>query len=138
MRRGRVKILKIASYMTDRDEHNLDFYLSRDEPNKSCLLALRNMIIAVGKEITETVKYGMPCFCFDRKIFCYLWIDKKTTHPYILFADGQYIDHPRLEMGTRSRMKILRIDPSKDLPVKTIQKVLHLASKASRASSSRK
>jgi hypothetical protein len=30
----------------------------------------------------------MPCFCYQRKAFCYLWTDKKTANPYILIAEG--------------------------------------------------
>ncbi|WP_240491734.1 DUF1801 domain-containing protein, partial [Flavivirga aquatica] len=74
---------------------NDNFYLDKDEPNKSCLLTLRNIIINQDKNITETKKYGMPCFCYKTKTFCYLWIDKKTDEPYILFVEGQYIDHPK-------------------------------------------
>jgi hypothetical protein len=101
----------------------LDFYLSKTEPNKSCLLSLRKILLA-NEHITETRKYGMPCFCFKKKIFCYLWIDKKLEEPYILLADGKYLNSPELEMGNRSKMKILRINPSKDLPINTIETIL--------------
>ena len=100
------------------------YYLSKDEPSKSCLLALRSIILAHDPKITETVKYGMPCFCFGKKIFCYLWTDKKTDDPYILMAEGNRLSHPQLETGTRSRMKIFRVDPIKDLPLKTIGDIL--------------
>ena len=66
----------------------------------------------------------MPCFCYRNKMFCYLWVDKKTNEPYILFVEGKYLDHPKLESGTRSRMKILRINPAKDLPLKFIKTML--------------
>ena len=104
-----------------------NFYLSKDEPNKSCLLALRSLILKQNNNISETIKWGMPCFTFKRKIFCYLWIDKKKNEPYILMVEGKYLDHPALETGNRSRMKILRIDPNKDLPVTTINAVLNQA-----------
>ena len=102
------------------------FYLEKDEPNKSCLLTLRDIILAQDTEITETQKYGMPCFCYKSKMFCYLWVDKKTNEPYILMVDGRHINHLELEMGNRSRMKILRIDPNKDLPIDTINEILEL------------
>ncbi|WP_255606956.1 DUF1801 domain-containing protein [Pedobacter polysacchareus] len=97
------------------------------EPNKSCLLALRSIILEQDNEITETRKYGMPCFCYKKKMFCYLWTDKKTEEPYILMVEGKHLNHPKLEKGERSRMKIFRVNPIKDLPIKTIESILQNA-----------
>jgi hypothetical protein len=105
--------------------HN--FFLSQEEPNKACLLALRSIILMQDQHITETQKYGMPCFCYKKKMFCYLWTDKKTSQPYILFVEGKHLDHPELESGDRARMKILRVDPNKDLPLRTIESILKMA-----------
>ena len=104
-----------------------EYYLNKEEPYRSCLLALRSIILKQDPEITETQKYGMPCFCYKKKMFCYLWTDKKTDEPYLLMVEGKYLDHPKLEEGNRSRMKILRVDPNKDLSVKTIQHILQKA-----------
>lgn len=109
--------------MNDKDA----FYLNKQEPNKSCLLTLRNIILKLDENVTETKKYGMPCFCYKKKMFCYLWVDKKTEKPYILFVEGQYIDHPKLESGGRSRMKIFRINPNIDLPLNIIESLLNKA-----------
>lgn len=106
---------------------NDSFYLEKDEPNRSCLLSLRNIILKQDSLVTETTKYGMPCFCYDNRIFCYLWIDKKTDRPYILFVEGKSLNHPKLEIGKRARMKILRVDPSEDLPIKTIELLINQA-----------
>ena len=104
-----------------------NFYLSKEEPNKSCLLAMRSIILAQDRHITETVKYGMPCFCYRNKILCYLWIDKKTLEPYMLMADGKQLSHPQLEQGARSKMKIFRVNSEQDLPVDTIKSILTAA-----------
>jgi hypothetical protein len=103
------------------------YYLNKEEPNKSCLLALRSIILEQDACITETQKWGMPCFCYKRSIFCYLWTDKKTDKPYILMVEGKHLVHPKLEAGERSRMKIFSVNPSKDLPVKTIETILQKA-----------
>lgn len=103
------------------------FYHKQEEPNKSCLLALRAMLLQHNTKMSETVKYGMPCFCYNNKALCYLWTDKHTQEPYILVVDGNLLDHPQLEVGTRKRMKILRIDPNKDLPIDIIAAVLNMA-----------
>jgi hypothetical protein len=105
--------------------HN--FYLNKDEPNKSCLLALRSIILDQDTDITETQKWGMPCFCYKKKMFCYLWTDKKKNEPYILMVEGKYLDHPALIEGNRSRMKIFSVNPNKDLPINTIEHILQKA-----------
>jgi hypothetical protein len=104
-----------------------NFYLDKSEPNKSCLLAIRKIILDQDSEITETEKYGMPCFCYRKKMFCYLWTDKKTDEPYMLMVEGKYLEHPKLEKGTRSRMKIFRINPGKNLPLTLIRSILKQA-----------
>ena len=106
-----------------------NYYLKKEEPARSCLLALRSIILKQNTNISETQKYGMPCFCIKKKILCYLWTDKITDEPYILMAEGKRLFHPALEMGKRSRMKILKVDPNADLPLETIENVLQEALK---------
>ena len=109
------------------DNNLQNYYLNKEEPNKSCLLALRKIILDQDTNVTETQKYGMPCFCYKQKMFCYLWTDKKTDEPYILMVEGKLLTHRRLEAGDRSRMKIFRVDPNANLPVKTIETILQMA-----------
>jgi hypothetical protein len=104
-----------------------DFYLHKEEPVKSCLMALRDIIRKYNKGISETWKYKMPVFCYKGKMFCYLWVDKKTRTPYIGIVEGKKIDHPNLLQQNRSRMKIMFIDPEKDISVKTIYQILNMA-----------
>lgn len=101
-----------------------DYYFEQEEPQKSCLLVLRDIILAQDKNITETIKYGMPCFCYKKKMFCYLWTDKKKDEPYILFVEGKLLNNSELESGGRSRMKILRVNPNEDLPLDLIVSLL--------------
>ncbi len=104
-----------------------NFYIKQEEPNKSCFLALREIIIAAHSEINETIKYGMPCFYFKNKSMCYLWKDKKSNEPYILFVEGKLIEHPKLEQGDRKRMKVLPTLADKDLELDIIVEVLQIA-----------
>lgn len=69
----------------------------------------------------------MPCFCYKKKMFTYLWTDKKTTEPYILLVEGKLLDHPDLEAGSRARMKVFRVNPNEDLPLETINEILNMA-----------
>ena len=106
-------------------ENALDnFYLRQDEPIKSCLLALREIILSRGDEVTNVLKYGMPFFCYKGKMFCYLWVHKKLQQPYLGIVEGKRIHHPQLMIEKRSRMKIILFDPQKDLPIRTINIIL--------------
>jgi len=109
------------------NESLLNYFLSKDEPIKSCLLALRSIILEHHTDITETQKWGMPCFCYKKKVLCYLWTDKNTNEPYILWVAGKHLHFPELEEGKRSKMKILRVSPNTDIPIHTIQQILQQA-----------
>lgn len=101
-----------------------NFYLANPEPLKGCLLSLRDVILRSNPDITEAWKYGMPFFCLRKRMYCYLWVHKKTSLPYIGIVEGRKITHPRLVQEKRSRMKIMFIDPTKDLPVRIILSIL--------------
>ena len=104
-----------------------NFYLQQDEPIRGCLLALIEIILSQDKEVVNTWKYGMPFFCFRRKMFCYLWIHKKYKQPYLGIVEGKRFDHPALITENRSRMKIMLFDPTKDLPIDSINSILQQA-----------
>lgn len=87
------------------------------------MYALREYVLRYNNNITESWKYKMPFFCYKGKMFCFIWLDKKTHLPYLGIVQGKNIEHPLLVKGERSRMKILIIDPSRDLPVKTIDTI---------------
>jgi len=76
---------------------------------------------------TETWKYGLPLYCFRNKMYCYLWVHKKYRQPYIGIVEGGKINHPALITEKRARMKIMLIDPAKNIPVKTIDSILQKA-----------
>ena len=60
-------------------------------------------------------------------MFCYLWVHKKYKQPYIGMVEGKHFDHPDLLQEARSRMKIMLFDAEKDLPIKTIERILKQA-----------
>lgn len=103
------------------------FYLNQDEPNKSCYLALRDIILNIDKNITPEWKYKLPFFYYKGKMLCYLWKDKKTNQPYVSFMKGKFIEHELLEQGDRKLAKILRINPLKDLPKKEIEEIVRMS-----------
>lgn len=57
-------------------------------------------------------------------MFCYLWIHKKYHQPYLGIVEGKKINHPDLIIEKRARMKILLLDPLKDIPIRKINAIL--------------
>jgi hypothetical protein len=104
-----------------------NYFLQKEEPVKSCLQFLREHIVQQDSNIVETWKYGMPFYCFKGKMFCYLWVHKKYRQPYIGIVEGKQINHPDLIIENRARMKILLLDPNKNIPLKKINSILKAA-----------
>ena len=100
------------------------FFLQKEEPAKSCLQFLRMHILGLDNNIAETWKYGMPFYNFKGKRICYLWMHKKFHQPYLGIVEGHKVNHPELVAEKRVKMKILLIDASKDLPLRTINSIL--------------
>ena len=42
-------------------------------------------------------------------------------------VEGKHLDHPQLEAGDRSRMKIFRVNPNDDLPIDAINSIMNQA-----------
>jgi hypothetical protein len=106
-----------------------DYFLKKNEPIRSYLFFLRDHILSLDNNLAPAWKYGMPFFCYKGKMFCYLWIDKKLQQPYLGIVEGRKINHPRLIQAKRTRMKILLLDPKKNVPVGIINSILRDALK---------
>ncbi len=104
-----------------------NFFLNKEEPVKSTLLFLRSFILNFDTNITEVWKYSMPFYCYKGKMFCYLWMNKKTGQPYLGIVEGRKLDHPLLLTEKRSRMKIMELHAEADIPVGTISEILNMA-----------
>ena len=104
-----------------------NFYFQQDEPTKGCLLALREIILRQDSKITNTWKFGMAFFCYDGKMFCYLWFHKIYKQPYLGIVEGMRFEEPFLIQEKRSRMKIMLFVPNEDLPLDTIESLLKKA-----------
>ena len=98
-----------------------EYYEQLDEPNRSCLLAIRQLILNLDKQISETLSWNMPFFKYRKKMLCYFWFDKKKQQYYLSFSEGKHINHPALTSGNRERFKVYYFDTSKDIDHKLIQ-----------------
>jgi hypothetical protein len=101
--------------------------MDKPEPARSCMLALRHMILAFDPQVKEDWQYHMPFYKLGKKRLCYIWQEKKTGRPYLGIVDGYLLDHPLLLAEKRSRMKIMLVEPSEDLPEELIHEILGLA-----------
>src|SRR5688572_19750337 len=107
--------------------HIDSFYLTQEEPVKSCLEALRIIILKHDQRITESIKYGMPFFSIHKKMLCYFWKDKKSGFPYIGFKEAKLLPFPWLDPGDRSVISVMHIDPYQDLPLEKLKQTLNAA-----------
>ncbi len=103
------------------------YYEQLEEPLKACFLALNHIVLNQDKDIVPTLKYGMPFFSYKGRMFCYFWVHKKHQLPYMGIVEGKYFNEPFLLQENRSRMKIMLIDPNKDLPVGRIKTIAQKA-----------
>ncbi len=101
-----------------------NYFLQQPEPARSCLEFLRAYLLAADTHLAEAWKYRMPFYCYNGKMCCYLWVQKKTGIPYLGIVEGEKIHHPDLITENRARMKILLIDPTQDIPVEKIKGIL--------------
>ena len=104
-------------------------YLKYPEPIQGCLLGVRELLLQLDPRLDESLKWGMPFFTYQKKVCCYLWVDKKKKWPYIGWMDGRDMQHPALVKGERKRIQILWLDPNADLPQEDIAEVLIMAMK---------
>lgn len=102
-------------------------YSEMEEPKRSAVLAIRDLIVGWDPAFTEHVKYGLPFIYFKGKMFCYFWQDKKTAIPYIGFSNGFKFDHYSLKSDGRKRIKVFEFDPESDLDFESLTEVLKLA-----------
>lgn len=121
-------LLYIQLFYFDYMLRDIDnYFLNKEEPTKSCLLFLREFILAYDSQISKAWKYRMPFYCYKGKMLCYLWTNKDSGQPYIGIVDGRLIEHPDLITEKRSRMKIMVVDPLRDVPVDITGGILKVA-----------
>ena len=101
-----------------------NFYLTQEEPNKSCFLYLRNLILSIDDKLSTNWRYKLPFFDYKGKMFCYMWKNKKTNMPYICFCKGNEMSHPKLIQGDRKKMKAYYINPNEDIDIEELKGII--------------
>ncbi|MGB0391162.1 MAG: DUF1801 domain-containing protein [Salibacteraceae bacterium] len=101
-----------------------NFFIKAKTPNKEVYLALRYFILNNDPFFTEHWKYGTPFYYYKNKPFAYFHHNKINGFPYLGIARGNQIEHHLLFKGNRKKMKVLEINPMKDLPMDEIKEVI--------------
>ncbi|MDO5655608.1 MAG: DUF1801 domain-containing protein [Flavobacteriaceae bacterium] len=104
-----------------------NYFLNLNEPERSLLLLLRDLILKTDENITLGWAFQMPFFYYKKKMFCYIRIEKKSGMPYLAFAKGKFMQHPHLESGDRKLFKILYLNTQEDLDNNLVKNLLHEA-----------
>jgi hypothetical protein len=100
------------------------------EPERSCLLFLRQFILDYSDAITEKIKFNTPFYYVNGKWMCFISYNPKLKEIYISFVDGFKMQHRHLVSESRKKMKIFRVDANEDVDVKSLNQILNLAVKA--------
>ena len=103
------------------------FYLNHEEPTRSFLLAVKEIVLRYDSGITHEWKYKLPFFCYHGKMLCYIWFHQKLKRYYLGFYHGNLINDPDLLAENRSKIKILLLSEQDDIPVEKINNILAIA-----------
>lgn len=95
------------------------------EPYKSAFIFV-NQFLMDECELAMVVKFNTPFYYYKTKWFGFLSYNPKTHEIYISFVKGHKVDHEKLLSEGRKQQKIYRIDPSKDINVVELQKIINL------------
>ena len=104
-----------------------NYFLKQPEPHQSCMLYLRKWLTAQGLE--EQYKYLTAMYYHKGKPLCYLSVRTKDKQLYIGFMKGYLMKHTKLEKEGRKQIKVLYLDPEKDVPVKILSEIVNKAKK---------
>jgi hypothetical protein len=104
-----------------------NYFLKQREPHQSCMLYLRKWLAA--QELEEQYKYLTAMYYFKGKPFCYMSVRTKDSQLYLGFMKGYLMKHPELKKEGRTQVKVIYLDPEKDLPIQTLQEIIKAAKK---------
>ena len=109
--------------MIPDDEARLEkYYAKQPDAIRECLLALRQIILAVDKHITAQRKFQIPFFYYKDKKLCYLWVNRKKL--LLGFATDKSVLPDNGTAKKRDAYQSIQIDPEKDIPMRMIRKNL--------------
>ncbi len=109
--------------------HLDNYFLSLPEPEQSCLLFVRQLILGFNKAISERWRYNTPFYYYKEKWMCYISYQKKQKTIYLGFVHGHHLKHKKLLSEGRKQIKVYYLNPDKDLDIRTIMALFKEATK---------
>ena len=104
-----------------------NYFISLPEPERSCLLFLRNFILEFSETITEKRKFNTPFYYSNGRWLCFVSYHPKTRKIYISFVNGFKMNHSKLFAEGRKKMKIFHVNAHEDIDIKSLKEILQLA-----------
>ena len=97
-----------------------NYYLKQPEPIQSCLLALRDIILSVNKNISKQRKFQIPFFYYGDKKLAFLWVTRKRI--MLGFVEDKNIYPKQKDVRLKDKIDAIYVDPTIDIPIKLIEK----------------
>lgn len=98
------------------------YYHKQPEPYQSCLLALREIILAHNPHIVHGKLFQIPFFWYKDYKLAFLWMKGKKL--VLGFVEDLKLQKQEPGICRRNQYESMVIDPLADIPVKTIAKKL--------------
>jgi hypothetical protein len=95
-----------------------NYYLKQPEPIQGCLLALKNIILSVDKEISHRRLYQIPVFYYREKKLAFLWVHRKRLL-FGIITDKNILKFPE-GVRRKDQYETMEVDPAKDIPIDNI------------------
>lgn len=94
------------------------WYLNKPEPYRSCLLALKDIILRADAGIGHERKFQIPFFTYKGKKLGYLWLDRKKVK--VGFCLDKSLQEAVGGVKPKDKYESMQIDPNADIPVEII------------------
>jgi hypothetical protein len=89
---------------------------SLNETNRQKVTLLRQTILEASPQISESIKYNSLFYNY-KGLFCYFWVDAKSSMLYIGFCDGYLMSDPNQNLSTGSTKQIRKLYVDEISPV---------------------
>ncbi|HMP04460.1 MAG TPA: DUF1801 domain-containing protein [Gemmatales bacterium] len=105
------------------------WFTSAPAEQRSILAALREVVQAAERGVTEEFKWGRPCYALAGKMFCYL--HRSKNHITIGFYRGSALEDPQhLLAGEGKEMRHVKVTTEADAKKAALRQLVKQAAKA--------
>ena len=94
------------------------YYLNKPEPYRSCLLALKDIILLSNPGIVHERKFQIPFFTYKDKKVAYLWLDRKKVK--LGFCLDKSLRETVGGIKPKDVYESMQIDPNADIEIDII------------------